>query len=174
MTDTLLPGDTALVTGAANGIGRAIAQALVAEGVRVVLADLNAAQGDATAAALRAAGHDARFIPADLGAPDGAAALAAAVVEAVHAVAAGAERVLVAAAGQGRFAVAAVQGDLARRQLQRPGDKPLGDAHPSAVHPGARAPQELEGLGLIDDEPGPLEHPQRGFVQALALVVVES
>ncbi|MBR0962987.1 SDR family oxidoreductase [Bradyrhizobium diazoefficiens] len=34
--------DTALVTGAGNGIGRAIAQALVGEGVRTVFADLNA------------------------------------------------------------------------------------------------------------------------------------
>src|ERR1700710_191837 len=34
--------DTALVTGAGNGIGRAIAQALVGEGVRTVFADINA------------------------------------------------------------------------------------------------------------------------------------
>lgn len=33
--------DTALVTGAGNGIGRAIAQALVGEGVRTVFADVN-------------------------------------------------------------------------------------------------------------------------------------
>jgi 3-oxoacyl-[acyl-carrier protein] reductase len=75
MTEALLAGDTALVTGAANGIGRATAQALAAEGARVVLADVNAAQGEATAAALRQAGHDARFITADLAAPGGAEAL---------------------------------------------------------------------------------------------------
>ncbi len=34
--------ETALVTGAGNGIGRAIAQALVGEGVRTVFADINA------------------------------------------------------------------------------------------------------------------------------------
>ena len=33
--------EAALVTGAGNGIGRAIAQALVAEGVRTVFADVN-------------------------------------------------------------------------------------------------------------------------------------
>src|SRR6516225_8537159 len=33
--------EAALVTGAGNGIGRAIAQALVGEGVRTVFADLN-------------------------------------------------------------------------------------------------------------------------------------
>ena len=33
--------DAALVTGAGNGIGRAIAQALVGEGVRTVFADVN-------------------------------------------------------------------------------------------------------------------------------------
>src|SRR5262245_19759320 len=34
--------ETALVTGAGNGIGRAIAQALVGEGVRTVFADISA------------------------------------------------------------------------------------------------------------------------------------
>ena len=34
----LLEGDTALITGAASGIGQGIAKALVAEGVRPVLA----------------------------------------------------------------------------------------------------------------------------------------
>ena len=38
----LLDGDTALVTGAASGIGRGIAQALAREGVRLVLSDIAA------------------------------------------------------------------------------------------------------------------------------------
>ena len=42
----LLEGDTALVTGAANGIGRSIAQALSAEGARVLGADLKGAELD--------------------------------------------------------------------------------------------------------------------------------
>src|SRR5882724_13197729 len=36
-----LARDAALVTGAGNGIGRAIAQALVGEGVRTIFADVN-------------------------------------------------------------------------------------------------------------------------------------
>jgi len=44
--------DAALVTGAGNGIGRAIAQALVGEGVRTVFADVNR---DTVAAAIEAA-----------------------------------------------------------------------------------------------------------------------
>lgn len=75
MTDALLAGDTALVTGAANGIGRAVAEALAAEGARVVLADVNADQGEAVAAALRHAGRDARFIATDLAAPGAAETL---------------------------------------------------------------------------------------------------
>jgi len=43
MTPRLLEGDSALVTGAAQGIGRAVAQALAEEGARVLGADLNAA-----------------------------------------------------------------------------------------------------------------------------------
>ena len=43
MAPRLLEGDSALVTGAAQGIGRAVAQALAAEGACVLGADLNAA-----------------------------------------------------------------------------------------------------------------------------------
>ena len=42
----------ALVTGAASGIGRAVAQRLIAEGARVVVADIDLARAEATAAAL--------------------------------------------------------------------------------------------------------------------------
>jgi len=63
----LLQGDTALVTGAASGIGRGIARALHAEGVRLVVSDLAGGAGEEVAAEL-----GATFIPADL-AKDGAA-----------------------------------------------------------------------------------------------------
>ena len=56
----------ALVTGAARGIGRAVAAAFVAEGAAVMVADLPGSDGAATAAHLRATGGQAAFIAADV------------------------------------------------------------------------------------------------------------
>src|SRR5690606_24918917 len=67
---------TALVTGGASGLGRATAEALVAAGARVVLADLASSDGAAGAGAL---GDAARFVPTDVtDEDDGARALDAA------------------------------------------------------------------------------------------------
>jgi 3-oxoacyl-[acyl-carrier protein] reductase len=63
----LLDGDTALVTGVASGIGRGIAKALAAEGVRLVLSDIAGEAGQALAREL-----DAAFVPADLTDPPAA------------------------------------------------------------------------------------------------------
>jgi NAD(P)-dependent dehydrogenase (short-subunit alcohol dehydrogenase family) len=60
----LLAGDTALVTGAASGIGRAIAKALAAEGVRLVLSDSAEDAGTKLAGELNAV-----FVAADLNQP---------------------------------------------------------------------------------------------------------
>jgi D-sorbitol dehydrogenase (acceptor) len=49
---TRLAGKTALITGAARGIGRAFAEAYVREGARVVIADIDAGRAGETAAAL--------------------------------------------------------------------------------------------------------------------------
>lgn len=55
-------GQVAVVTGAANGIGRATAQAFAAEGLKVVVADLDAAGGEGTVALIRTAGGEATFV----------------------------------------------------------------------------------------------------------------
>ncbi|WP_116048354.1 3-hydroxybutyrate dehydrogenase [Amycolatopsis palatopharyngis] len=57
MTSSSLHGRTALVTGGASGIGRACVAALAAEGVRVHLADVDAATATTTAAETGAVAH---------------------------------------------------------------------------------------------------------------------
>ena len=56
---SLLAGRVALVTGAAQGIGLAVARAFVEQGARVVLADIAAESAERAAAALNAARSDA-------------------------------------------------------------------------------------------------------------------
>ncbi len=65
----LLDGKIALVTGAAQGIGRACAERLAREGAKVVLSDVDAGGGAAAAAAIKATGGDAVFFAADVSLP---------------------------------------------------------------------------------------------------------
>ena len=59
-------GDVALVTGAAVGIGRAIATRLADEGAAVVVGDVDAGGGRETVRRIEASGGAARFVRADL------------------------------------------------------------------------------------------------------------
>ena len=65
----MLNGKVALVTGASSGIGRAIALVWAREGAKVVVSDVNVAEGEETASLVRAAGGDAIFVKADVGNP---------------------------------------------------------------------------------------------------------
>ncbi|MBV6713426.1 SDR family NAD(P)-dependent oxidoreductase [Paenibacillus chitinolyticus] len=77
-----LTGKTALVTGAASGIGFAAAQTMAANGAKVMLLDMNEAGGREAERLLTEQGHFARYIPCDVTqAEDCQAAVEAAVRE---------------------------------------------------------------------------------------------
>ena len=59
-------GKTAAVTGGASGIGRALADRLAAEGMRVAVLDIQRQAAEATAEAIRSAGGEAAAVPVDV------------------------------------------------------------------------------------------------------------
>jgi len=61
-----LAGKTALITGAASGIGRQAARLFAAEGARVVVADRDGAAAEDAAAGIRAAGAEACAVAVDV------------------------------------------------------------------------------------------------------------
>jgi NAD(P)-dependent dehydrogenase (short-subunit alcohol dehydrogenase family) len=67
-----LTGRTALITGAASGIGQATAVLFAREGARVAVVDVDVPGGRETAGTILAAGGDARFIEADVSVADDA------------------------------------------------------------------------------------------------------
>jgi NAD(P)-dependent dehydrogenase (short-subunit alcohol dehydrogenase family) len=71
-----LAGDVAVVTGAASGIGRALAEELLASGMTVVLADIEAAALAATAGELAGAGGHLDTFTVDVSDADAVTALA--------------------------------------------------------------------------------------------------
>ena len=76
-----LTGKTAIVTGAASGIGFALASRFVAEGARVALADVEASALNDAAAKLRADGGEVLPVVADVSQADSVAALASRVAD---------------------------------------------------------------------------------------------
>ena len=60
------PGKVVLITGGAVGFGRAFAHAFAGEGASVVIADIDDAQGERTAATLRDGGHSALAVHCDV------------------------------------------------------------------------------------------------------------
>ncbi|ROO87982.1 NAD(P)-dependent dehydrogenase (short-subunit alcohol dehydrogenase family) [Actinocorallia herbida] len=77
----LMEGRAGLVTGAAAGIGRAIALLFAAEGAKVVVSDINEAGGTETVDLITAAGGTASFLRADASVEEDARTLVAAVVD---------------------------------------------------------------------------------------------
>lgn len=73
-----LDGRIAIVTGAAQGIGRATAARLAADGAAVAIADINQAAAEQAADELRASGARATAIGVDVGDPSSIAAVASA------------------------------------------------------------------------------------------------
>lgn len=69
-------GRVAVVTGGASGVGRALGARFAAEGMKVILADVEKASLDASVAELARGGADVRGVPTDVSSAESVEALA--------------------------------------------------------------------------------------------------
>ena len=81
-SETLLAGKSGIVTGAGQGIGRAIAQVLAREGAAILVADVNREAGEETCELINSAGGRAQFQPCDVSDEPAVEAMVAAAVDA--------------------------------------------------------------------------------------------
>ena len=77
----LLENKVGVVTGAGQGIGRAIATRCAAEGAKIVVADFNRDLGEETVALIRQSGGDATFAYGDVSDEDSVKAMIETVIE---------------------------------------------------------------------------------------------
>jgi len=77
---------TAVVTGGASGIGRGMAEAFAAQGMNIVIADVEASALDAATAEMKTAGIEVTGVQCDVSDPDSVDALARAALDAYGAV----------------------------------------------------------------------------------------
>jgi NAD(P)-dependent dehydrogenase (short-subunit alcohol dehydrogenase family) len=68
--DLKMAGKVAIVTGGVQGIGRAVVETLLSEGVKVVIADRNAEKGAAVEKEFKQSGQQVAFIAAEMIKPD--------------------------------------------------------------------------------------------------------
>jgi len=81
MPEGVLSGKVAIVTGAAMGMGEATARVFAAAGAEVLVSDINADAGEATAEAIRQDGGSASFVRTDVSNAADAAAMVRCAVE---------------------------------------------------------------------------------------------
>ncbi len=81
-----LEGRVAVVTGGASGIGRGMSEAFAAEGMKIVIADVEASALEQAMSEMTAAGHDVTGVRCDVTDPDSVDALARAALDAYGAV----------------------------------------------------------------------------------------
>jgi len=77
-----IAGKVAIVTGSGGGIGEAYARALIAEGAKVVIAEIDDQKGAAVADSIKAEGGEALFVPVDVSSEESTQAMAAAAIDA--------------------------------------------------------------------------------------------